>query len=64
METTAFLLSIICIIIGHIVPWESPIRNVIYSEIYTSLRKREPEADGKRPPQLETALGEVDVFSI
>jgi hypothetical protein len=37
---------------------------VIYSEIYTSLRKREPEADGKRPPQLETALGEVDVFSI
>ncbi len=31
METTAFLLSIICIIIGHIVPWESPIRNVIYS---------------------------------
>lgn len=37
---------------------------MIYSEIYTSLRKREPEADGKRPPQLETALGEVDVFSI
>lgn len=31
MENIAFLLSIICIIIGHIIPWDSSIKNLLFS---------------------------------